>query len=800
MLFNYLITSVRAIRRHAGYAAINVFGLAIGIAVCLVIAMFIRYEQSYDDFHANSDRIVRIVSDWGDFSVPATSWPLVRSFETDFPEISVARVYPTEAVFGHDGRRFSGDRVLAVTPSFFDIFSFPLLRGEADAPLEKPYTVAITPSAAGRYFGDEDPIGKTVRVNGAFDVEVTSIVAEPPTTSHLDFDVLVSWETLRAQFNYDALYTESWGANGIYTYLLLPHGTAAADIEAELPALIERHAGDDWNGATLHLQPLTSIHLHSNHNMELQANGSAGVLRVFGLIGLLVLLLACVNFMNLATARATERATEVGVRKTIGARREQLVGQFFAESLVMAGLAVLVALLIASAALPVLRAVADVPIYARDIVAPNTIAMLVGIGVASGLLAGSYPAIYLSHFQPSTVLRGMADRAPTAGKLRRGLVVFQFAVSTVLLVGTVVAYLQLGHLRSAPLGFDSQQVVTVPAQNESTTAGFASFRDELKASPHISHASIGSTDLPSELLDGNGYGFADAGLPEDSLGSLRTVSVGHDFFETLGVQVVAGRTFDRDRLTDTSAYVVNEAALRRMQIALPEVNSPAEAVGRRVQAWGDYPVAFGSLIGVVEDFHMATLRETVEPIIFYVRPDTYDTFYLRIDGAAADAAIEDVRTAWNRHYSEWPFEYAFADQRFNASYRSDQRMGVLFATFSGLAIIIACLGLLGLAAFTARQRTKEIGIRKALGATGSQIVSLLTREFAQLVAIAVVVAIPVAYVVMNQWLDTFASRISLGLGVFLIAATVALVTAIGTVSLQAVRAAQTDPGRALRTD
>ncbi|PEN11197.1 hypothetical protein CRI94_16555 [Longibacter salinarum] len=800
MLNNYLKTAARSIRRNAGYAAINVIGLAVGIAVCLLIAVFVRYELSYDDFHENSERTYRIVSDWGDFSVPATSWPLVKAFETDYPDVQVVRIDPVTAILDHDEQRFTRERIFVANSAFLDVFSFDLLRGDRASALERPETALVTPAAAKRFFGTAEAIGQTLRVNGEEEVEVVGIVEAAPAASHFHYDVLVSWSTLDAWMNYSEVRADAWGANGIYTYLQLPDGMSRSALESELPDLIERHAGADWNGSTLSLQPLTAIHLHSNHNMEIEANGSIAVLYVFGVIGLFVLLLACVNFMNLATARATERAAEVGVRKTIGAYRGQLIGQFFAESMLLAFVALVIALAVAAAVTPLVSKAIGLPLTTGMLLAPGALALLLVITMAAGLLAGSYPALYLSRFQPATALRGSTEPTGAAHRLRQGLVVFQFAVSTILIIGTTAAYLQLDHLRTASPGFNAEQVVTVPMQSDDAMSAYASFRDQALRSPHILGVSVGSVDFPSELLDGNGYGFAGTGVPDDSLLGIRTISVGHDFFETLGVPVVAGRTFSRERAADSTAYVVNRTALRLMQRQAPDVLSAEEAVGRTIRAWGDWPFSPAPLIGVVDDVHFATLREQVEPMIFYIEPDDYSTLYVRVDAAQTEAALADLRGTWENVHAAWPFEYAFADQRFASSYRAEQRLGILFALFSALAILIACLGLFGLAAFTARQRTKEIGIRKALGATAAQVVGLLTKEFVRLVALAVVVAMPVAYVLMSRWLDTFASHISLGASVFLIAGLGAMVTAVVTVSVQAFRAARLDPTKALRTD
>ncbi|NBB75451.1 MAG: FtsX-like permease family protein [Bacteroidetes bacterium] len=788
-------------RRHAGYTAINVVGLAVGITVCLLITLYVRHELSYDRFHDDADRIVRVVSDWGDFSVPATSWPVVKSLEADYPDIPIARLLQTDAVIEYEDTQYGGEDIFITNPSFFDVFSFSLRRGDPETALRRPYTAVITPALAQKYFDGADPIGKTVTVDNQYQVEITGIAEAAPTASHIHYNMLVSWATLNAAFNYEEQFEESWGANSIYTYLLLPEGAPPSMIESQFPDFIDRHAGEDWNGATLSLQPLTSIHLHSHHNSEIEPNSTVAVLSVFGLIAALVLVLACVNFMNLATARATERATEVGVRKTVGAARGQLIRQFFAESMLMAALALGLALVLAVAALPVLQTLTGLSFTAGGVLRPSTLAALVVITGVAGGLAGSYPALYLSRFQPTHVLRGRFRSGGGNARLRQVLVVFQFAISAVLIVGTGVAYQQLGYLRSAPLGFDQEQVISVPMQSGNLVRQYSTFRSELLQAPEVTNVSVASTELPSELPDGNGFGFADAGLPRDSLRGLRMIGVGHDFFETLGVAVVAGRTFSLDRPSDSTAFVMNEEAFRLLAQDLPKaINSPQDVIGRRIKSWGDWPFGDAPLIGVVDNFHMATLHEAVEPMIFFIRPDMFNTYYVRFKTASVQEAVASLEVTWQRVFPDWPFAYTFADQSFDAAYRAEQRLGQLFGLFAGVAILIACLGLFGLAAFTTQQRTKEIGIRRALGATVMGVVALLTKDFVRLVAVAVVLAAPVAYFALDQWLKTFAHRIDLGASVFLIAGSGALLVALLTVSVQALRAARTDPARALRSE
>ena len=801
MLRNDLRSALRSLRRHAGYTTINVVGLAVGIAVCLLIVLYVRHELSYDDFHADADRIVRVVSDWGDFSVPAANPPLVRALRTEWPGVPIATLVPASGLVAHGPTQYEEDDIYFANPAFFDVFSFSLRRGAMETALKRPNTVLMTPALAEKYFGAEDPIGQTLRLDNEIDAEVVGIVESAPETSHFHYEMLVSWPTVERLMQLD--YSQDWGRNALYTYLKAPSETAIPGMEARLPEIIDQYAGPNWNRARLSLQPITAIHLYSHHNAELEANGNVAYVWVFGVVALFVLVLACVNFTNLATARGLERAREVGVRKAVGAGRGQLIRQFLVEAFVLAGTALLLSVALTAAAMPLFRTLTGTSVPLDVLTAPFTLVALVAITVGGAIGAGGYPAFVLSRFDPVEVLRGRSRDGGRGGVMRKGLVVFQFAAAVVLMAGTLVAFWQLDYLRAAPLGFDEEQVLTVEAPGnptqESGRQQFESFKQELLQRPAVEQVSIASERLPTELLNGAGMHAVGTGVPMDSTYSMRMVDVGADFFETIGVEPVAGRTF-RSAPDSSWSFVVNRAAYEELAGQLPTPPGGPEALIGRAVRTGWRGGQSGPLIGVVENFHFSTLRESIEPIVFYQEGRNLDTYLVRTGAGETEAGLAAVQDVWQAVFPSWPLQYEFANQAFDAAYRAEQRMGRLFGVFAGLAILIACLGLFGLAAYTAQQRTKEIGIRKAVGASVGQIVGLLTKDFALLVIGAIAIAVPVAYAGLHRWLETFAYHVELGPTVFLLAGGSALLIAVFTVSIHAFRAARIDPAEVLRSE
>jgi len=794
MLKNYFKVAFRTLRKQKLYGAINVVGLGLGIACCVLIAAYVWDETRYDRFHDNADRIQRLrverfAADGSEELTAMASPPMAPAALETFPEIeTMVRIRKAGSVFVQHGEtRLYESGAIWADSTFFEVFDgFRLLRGNPATALAEPYTVVLTASTVQRYFGDADPMGATIEFDG-LDLTVSGVVADPPPTSHFSFDFIGSFATQISERSPSAF--SNWWNLGYYTYLLLhPEADAdalAADIH-ELPRLyIPDQEDDSGYRQFLYLQPLTAIHLTSHFAGEFETNGRMAYVWAFGAIALFILLLAVINFMNLATARAAERAGEVGMRKTLGAGRGQLAFQFLGESVLYALAALVVALALIQLAVPLFNTLAGkaVAVSYASWLLPG----LVAFALVVGLLAGSYPAFVLSGFEPVAVLKGQRTPKGHGARLRKGLVVFQFAVSIVLVVGALVVGQQLRYMQSQNLGFDKERLVAVSFEGaESVESSLGAFRDALVETPAIRSVTF-SNAVPGRPMPTNVIarepGMTEAGQ------TFIVLPIEYDFVETYGLELTAGRSFDPARV-DTSSFILNETALRRLGFA-----SPQEALGVELtRQFGDTR----TVVGVVEDFHIAGLQEPIRPVVLYLRPAWCDYATLNVRTEDLPAALAGLQTAWNRFAPDRPLDYFFLDQDFAGQYEAEQRVASVVRLFTGLALVIACLGLLGLVAFTTQQRTKEIGVRKVLGASVGSVVALLSKDFVKLVLAGFVLAAPFAWFAMERWLDGFAYRTDLGPGVFVLAGGLALTVALLTVSAHALRAATTDPVKALR--
>ena len=804
MLRNYITIALRNLRKRPGYTAINILGLAAGLAGCILIGLWVEDELSYDDFHTNADRTYRVLNAFDmpelQATIPFTPPALQPTLTADYPQVEAAvRVGDRDGVVQHGPQRGVESNVLFADDGFFDVFSFPLVRGTAA--LDRPGTVLLTPSLATEYFPGADPVGQTMQFDGN-ELEVTGIVAAPPTNTHLDYTMIASLATLD-------LDASNWGNNDWATYVTLQPSASAAAFQASLDEIVEARlvpllqsegldAGDGDLPQQFHLQPITGIHLGTGAP-DLAAGGGAGSLTyvlLFSGLALFVLLLAVINFMNLSTARATERANEVGVRKAMGADRSQLAGQFLGESVILTAGALAVALGLCALFLPAFNDLAGKSIAASALFSGGHLLAYAGLIAVVGLLSGSYPALVLSRFVPTETLRGKASSSGGSVRLRQGLVVAQFAISIALIAGTGVVHQQVAYMQSKGLGFNEESVVVIdrvrtisdPIRTQADVRGFqdrlATFKQEVEQQSGVVEATSGFS-LPGTFFINSMWPLD---RPEAEPHNFDYTFVGYDYVETLDLELAAGRDFSRDFASDTAAVLLNETGAREFGL------TPEEAVGESVMR-GDMPL---EIIGVVEDFHYASLREEIGPVILLheaLRLPQY--LAVRVAPGQTADVLDALRATW-AGFSDLPIEYSFLADDLAAQYRTEARLEQLFTTFAGLAILIACLGLLGLAAFTAQQRTKEIGIRKALGATATGIVGLMSKDFLKLVGVAFVVAAPVAYGAMSQWLQGFAYRIDLSAGVFLLAGGLAFTVALMTVSVQALRAARTDPVTALQ--
>lgn len=794
MLKNYLLVAFRSLRRHKGYSVLNVLGLAVGMACCLFVVLFIHDEWRVDRFHERSARIVRMQTDFvsnGEVDQNTyTQGILAPALEEDLPEVEHAvRLLNGSSVFQVGEARYQEDAIKYADASVFQVFSFPLLTGDPETALAQPNSLVLSQSLARKYFGDADPMGETV-LDGERALTVTGVMADVPRQSHLQFEALVSLNTLADP----GWFYTNWFSVNFRTYVLLRPGTSLADFAAKLPAFIEARAGDAMREmgeqVVFYAEPLADVYLHSARGPSGE-RGSASALFMFGAVGLFVLLIACVNFTNLATARSVTRAKEVGVRKTLGAPRGSLAAQFLAEAVLLSTVSLVLALGLVHLILPAFNRFADKAVALTDLGAG--LFGLVGFALIVGLFAGAYPAFLLSGFRPAQVLKGRFSHGRQGVVLRQGLVVLQFGISIALIAATGIVFDQLRYMQHRDLGFDLSapdgQLITLDFGGDGTVQeNLAAIKDRFLALPAV-------TGITSSMTTPAG-GHAEAGgvleRPDGALDDfgVEAYLVDSSFVSVYGMEIIAGQSPSDAVVSDSLvAYVLNETAVRKAGYT-----DPTAILGRKASFWG-YD---GEVVGVVRDFHTRGLQEAVEPLAIVASPEFQSLFTLRVQTADLPQTLASLEALWAEVAPQRPFTYRFLDEAFNTQYAAEQRFGRLFGVLAGLAVFIACLGLFGLAAFAAAQRTKELGIRKVLGASVPHLIRLLTQDVVRLVGLAFLIAAPLAYVAMDRWLEAFAYRITLGPAVFLLAGMLTLVVAFVTVSTQAYRAAATDPIHALR--
>lgn len=816
MLKNYLKITFRNLWKQKGYAFINILGLAVGLACCIVILLYVSHELSYDKHHKHSDRIYRVVSKI-DFSgnyleLASAPAPMGPTLIRDFPEVeSVTRFRPigSRIVKQGDINIKEGGLVLADS-TVFEVFSMPMLYGNPGTALKNPETVVITKSIAQKYFGKVDAVGESITILEEFDYEVTGVIEDMPATSHFNFNFLISMATTDESDN------NSWFSNNFRTYVLLEQGTDPQQFEQHFETVKKQYVEPQLksfmgvnleefeaagNSVEYDLQPLTDIHLYSDLTGEFEANGSITYVYIFSALAIFVLLLACINFMNLATARASRRAKEVGIRKTLGSSRGQLTIQFLAESILLSIIAFLVALFLVELTLPFFSSLAGREITEEYLFNPGTIGIISGIVLVTGFLAGSYPALVLSSFQPVRVLKGAFREEMGHSLLRKGLVVFQFSISIIIIVGLLVINKQLNFIQNKELGFQKDQIIIV---EDAYTLGSSYAVDDLKEQmldyPIFESATI-SSFFPVEGFGKNDLAHWPRGKEptQNNTVSMQRWSVDEDYIPTLGMELLSGRNFDADRSTDKNTVILNEAAVQRFGFEEPVGRSiQTFAIGHDGTIKNDEFLEY-QIIGVVKNFHYESLRQNIQPLGLF-NDRSSGNVALKIAASNTPEAINRLEQWWNDRAPDKPFNYTFMDQQFDQMYRSESRVQDLMTAFSVLAIAIACLGLLGLSAYSAERRTKEIGIRKVMGATVANIMTLMSGEFLKLIAISFVVAIPISYWIMSRWLQDFAFRTQVGFDVFLLAGVGALAVALATVSWQSITAALMNPVDSLRSE
>ena len=805
MIKNYIKTTVRNLFKHKVYTFINILGLAIGMSACLLILLFVRHELSYDGYHQNSDRIYRIAmaARWGgrDFDVAVVPAVAAKTMVADYPEVEDAVRFRQRGdyIIQYKDQSFREEKIVFTDTTFFKLFSIPLLQGDAESALTEPYSIVLSRKTAQKYFRDEDPLGKSLKLDNRYDYKVTGVFEEIPENTHFHFDVLLSMESIEESRD------PSWGSQNFQTYILLQQNADPSALEAKFPEMLEKylwpefaqimgttvdeiHKSTDMQ-AEFYLQPLKSIHLHSDLLAELEPNSDIRYAYIFSAIALFILIIASINFMNLSTARAAGRAKEVGLRKVLGSQRWQLITQYLIESSFLSFISIIFAVGLVVAALPAFNRLSGKSLEISALFLQGTPFYLILLAVLTGFLAGSYPSLFISAFRPIQVLRGKINIGVKSGMMRSALVVFQFTASIILIIGTIVVFKQLRYIQDKNLGFDKEQVLILNnaylLEKQAET-----FKEKMKTSPQILNASI-SGYLPVPSQRSNNAVFPEGKRDDKHSTSFQTWVVDHDYLETMGMELVEGRFFSQEFSTDDQAAVINQSVAK--QFSWPD--PVGRRLGRFINQKGD--IKLYTVIGVVKDFHFESMRENIGPLVMFLG-ESRGNISFRLKTQDVSSAIGLLEQQWNQFSPDQPFEYSFLDERFEQMYQSEQKIGRIFTVFASLAIFIGCLGLFGLAAFTAEQKTKEIGIRKVLGATSSRIIRLLLKEFVILVAIANLIAWPIAYLVMNRWLTDFAYRISPHILIFIFAGILTLVVSLLTVSLQAVKAALADPIRSLR--
>jgi putative ABC transport system permease protein len=786
MFKNYLKIALRSILRHKAYSIINISGLAIGMASSILILLWVQHELSYDKWHKHSGQLYRINAAAGDFKTAVTSAGMTEAFQSVVPAIrnTVRMAGPRTALFSVGDRKFEESKVFYADSTFLDLFSFPLVIGDARTALQRPDGILITEEMATRYFGKEDPIGKVLRKSNNSDVVVTGVLANIPSNSHLQFDFIIPMSS--PDIRRDAT-SNPWDNFSFYSYVQLDEHFAATPatlvgLEHRMNDIFKQH--NDEIKIDFTLQPVTDIHLHSNLQMEQAGGGNIQYVNIFFIVAIFILAVACINFMNLATARSARRAREVGLRKVVGAVRRQLIAQFLGEALLISFFSLLVAMLIVWLVLPTFNELAGKTLMV-NLWDGRLLLTLLGISLATGLISGSYPALFLSGFQPVKVLKGNLRGLSGNRLFRNALVVVQFVVSIVLLIGTIVMYNQLRYIKNRNLGYEKENLLYMPMKGELWSKRQALY-DALAKDPATSQFTV-TSDLPTNTTSGT-INVDWPGKDPKSQTVFPSLDVNESFIDIFHMKLLSGRAFSK-AFNDTTNYILNETAAHTMGM------TPANAVGQQIIFGG----VKGSIVGVVADFNFKPIQRSIEPLV--IRFNRWGgKVVVRTKPGATEAAIKSLGKISQALEPAYPFAYDFLDQALANQYKGEQQMGSIFNLFALLAVFISCLGLYGLSAYMAEQRTKEIGVRKVLGASLFNIVRLLSVDFTRLIIVAMVIAIPLAWWAVNQWLESFAYHIEVGWPVFLLAPLAALLVAWLTVSYESIKAGVANPVKSLRSE
>jgi putative ABC transport system permease protein len=793
MFKNYFKVAFRNLWKNKIFSFINIMGLTVGMTACFLIFLYVKFELSYDSFHTKADRIYRIVSDIKTptevIHASGPAWAVAPNAKDEFPEIeSFVRITNDNVLIKKGDIKFQEENAAWADSAFFKVFDFKLLKGNPTTALKEPFSVVFSETAAKKYFGKTDPMGQTLLITGdKLPAKVTGIMKDIPGNSQIKADVVLSMSTITQKFNQKL--DSQWGNYGASAYILLKPGTNAKFLQKKFPAFLERRDGAEMKKMqmypTLFLEPLRDVYLYSTRDDS--KTGHITNVYIFSIVAIFILLIACFNFINLTTARSAERAKEVGIRKVVGAGKKQLAAQFLGESVVLCLIAFVLTFFFSWLLLPLFNQLAGKTISNGIFDHWNYLVLLFFASIGIGLLAGIYPALVLSSFKPIVVLKGRFATGTRGIILRKGLVIAQFTISIALIIATIIVYNQLNFMRNQDLGFSKDQIMVIdtngdPAKN--------TFEQTIKELPDVKSVSM-SGSVPGGGNPG-AYSEIENKKGDMQIANLDLYFVGFNFINQYKIKMVAGRSFSKDFATDTTqAMVLNEAAVK-----LFGYTSPEQAIGKRFKQWGRE----GKIIGVMKDFHFRSLEEEIKPLSMRIEPDGCNLISVNIAAGNLPKTIASIENKWKTLIPDRPFNYYFLDEFFNRQYRSEVRFGNLFLNFAILAIFISCLGLLGLASYSTIQRTKEIGIRKVMGASVSNIVNLLSVDFLKLVLISFLIAAPIAWYFMHHWLKDFAYRIDINWRIFLFAGLTAVLIALFTVSFQAIKAAIANPVKSLRSE
>lgn len=809
MIKNYLKSAIRNVKRHPFISFVNIFGLTVGLTCCLLILAYVINEKSYDKFNKNAGDIYRVTRTFYSAngteslhlaSVAPPFGPLLQNAFSDIKKIT--RLWPQNAVpFKYGDKLFNEKCAFFADENLFSVFTIPVLRGDPATALTGPYSVMLTEEVAKKYFDGADPMNKVIVLNnGKHPYKVTGIFKPFPANSHLHPQILMSFSTLKDPDVYgEEALTRMFNHNAFYTYLLFPPNYNIAQIEKQLPDFLDKYvhlnhlAGNikTHQATGLGLQKLADIHLYSHSDSEIEPNGDIKRVYIFSAIALFILLIACINYMNLSTARSVLRAREIGVRKVVGAQRKEIISQFLSESILITWLALLLALFITTLIMPVINKVANQHLSMDVLLQWWVLLPVLALPFLIGLISGTYPALFMSSFVPVKALKGVLNIGSGNVSFRKVLVVIQFSVSIILIVATAVVYRQLQYMQNKDLGFNKEHILTLK-YGPDMLKQYNPFKADLLKNAAIKTVGKSSYVPSDRLLSSSDAAVMHGGTMQPVKIELKFINADYDFISAYGMQMAAGRNFSREFPTDTSNFIINEAAVKQL-----EWKSPEDAIGQNMR-YGDVK---GKVIGVVKDFQFESLHQKVIPLLLQLpRFDYFGSVSISIDGRNVNSTIAAVRDTWKKYQPGIPFEFSFLDEKFAQLYNSEQQQGSLFAMFSCIAIFIACLGLFGLSAFSISQRIKEIGLRKVLGASVPQIVRELSGDFLKPVLIAAVIATPIAWYIMNIWLLDFAFRIGVSWWILAMAGILALIIAFATISFQSVKAALMNPVKSLRSE